>query len=125
MICHLSPTLLIYTIPLIPLKQVSLMAQQYILHLTLLKQVGNLGSFFNIKHTGKKPENPPEWMSATYKVWYCNPVQVFADLLTNQDFKDKWDPAPLHQYNSSGEHIWCNLMSGNWAWKQYVSSCHI
>jgi hypothetical protein len=45
MIRHLSPTLLIYTIPLIPSKQVSLMARRYILHLTLLKQAGNLGSF--------------------------------------------------------------------------------
>jgi hypothetical protein len=80
---------------------------------------------FEIKYTGKKPENPPEWMSATYEIWYRDPVQLFADMLANQDFKDEWDAAPLRQYNSSGERVWCNLMFGNWAWKQCARHSHI
>jgi hypothetical protein len=76
---------------------------------------------FEVQYSGVIPEaDAPEWMSATYEVWYRDPVQVFADLLGNPDFKSEWDAAPLRQYDGSGERVWCNFMSGNWAWKQCV-----
>jgi hypothetical protein len=59
-------------------------------------------------------------MRESYEVWYRDPQQVFADMLANPDFKNEWDAAPLRQYNGSGERVWRNLMSGNWAWKQCV-----
>jgi hypothetical protein len=87
-----------------------------------IKSGGRPWKSFNVKYTGAIPEvNAPDWMHASYEVWYRDPSQVFADMLDNPEFDGEWDSAPLRQYNSSGERIWQNLMSGNWAWKQCVS----
>jgi hypothetical protein len=76
---------------------------------------------FEVRYTGEIPEaDAPEWMHATYEVWYRDPTRVLADFLANPDFKDEWDPSPLREYDESGQRVWRNLMSGNWAWTQCV-----
>jgi hypothetical protein len=87
-----------------------------------IKSGGRPWKSFEVKYTGEIPEaNAPDWMHASYEVWYRDPSQVFADMLDNPEFDGEWDSAPLRQYNTSGERVWQNLMSGNWAWKQCVS----
>jgi hypothetical protein len=91
-----------------------------------VKSGGRPWTSFEVRYTGEIPEaDAPEWMHATYEVWYRDPSQVFADFLDNPDFNSEWDSAPLRQYDSSGERVWQNLMSGNWAWKQCVGLFHI
>jgi Plavaka transposase len=36
------------------------------------------------------------------------------------DFNGHWDYVPYKEFNSAGEHVWSNLMSGEWAAKQVV-----
>jgi hypothetical protein len=88
-----------------------------------IKTGGRPWTSLKVKYTGKIPKhNVPEWMLESYELWFRDPAHVFADLLANPDFDGEWDSAPLRQYDSSGDRVWKNLMSGNWAWQQCVRS---
>ena len=43
-------------------------------------------------------------------------------MLENPKFADHFDYAPVQKYDAKGDHVYENFMSGNWAWKQAVSS---
>jgi hypothetical protein len=43
-------------------------------------------------------------------------------MLENPEFRDFFDRAPLQQYDAYGDCQYENVMSGNWAWKQAVST---
>ncbi|KAM6490793.1 hypothetical protein JOM56_013756 [Amanita muscaria] len=59
----------------------------------------------------------PSWMNADYEVWFRNPKQLVETLISNPDFADEFDYAPYHEYHGNS-HRFCDLMSGDWAWKQ-------
>lgn len=42
--------------------------------------------------------------------------------LANPDFKDQVHYAPFQEFDQDGKRQWQDLMSGNWAWSQVVSS---
>lgn len=74
---------------------------------------------FQMSFDGKIPEdNPPEWMSSTFDVWYRDPRAIFWNMLDNPDFKSEFDCAPFVELDGNGKRRWQDFMSGEWAWKQ-------
>ena len=74
-----------------------------------------------VKYSGVIPEHgAPRWMMKGYDVWYRDPSAVVANLLSNPDFHGHFDYVPHHEFESTGQCQWENLMSGNWAWHHAV-----
>ena len=61
------------------------------------------------------------WKRATYEVVFCDPQILLDHQLSNPDFKNHIDYSPMLVYGENGQHVWSNLMTGNWAWNQCVS----
>ena len=72
---------------------------------------------------GLIPKNSPPWMTAEHMVWFQDPCLLFKKMLDNPDFKDSFDYAPYRQYDTHGQRHYENFMSGDWAWKQAISTC--
>lgn len=66
--------------------------------------------------------DPPPWMSRTYNVWYRCPRQLAHEMIGNPDFAGEMDYAPKRVFGSGEKREYEDFMSGNWAWKQAVSS---
>ena len=66
-------------------------------------------------------------MKAEHTVWFRDPRLLFKMMLENPDFQNSFNYAPFWQYNMHDQHHYKNFMSGNWAWKQAISthSCFI
>ena len=77
---------------------------------------------FSVTHSGAMPEEPPPWMTAEYDVWYRNPKVVLEHQLANPDFKGEIDYTAKVVINEDGHREVCDLMSGQWAFDQSVSS---
>lgn len=79
-----------------------------------------------IKHPLSNEEGPqPPWMEERQTVWYRDPLQVLQELISNPDFMDEFDYVPYHEYSTDGVHQLCNVMSGDWAWRQAVSANYL
>ena len=77
---------------------------------------------FSLKYKGELPDHQvPAWMTAEFDIWFRDPHTIVKNLLSNPDFKDEFDYAPLQEYDANGNHRFQNFMSGDWAWKQAVS----
>lgn len=77
---------------------------------------------FSLKYSGDVPEGDvPSWMTKDYDVWFRDPRALVHKILSNPDFEDEIDYAPVQEYSSDGVHRFQDFMSGNWAWKQAVS----
>jgi hypothetical protein len=76
-----------------------------------------------LSFNGVIPEDPPSWMNAGQTVWFRDPRLLFQKMLENPDFQDSFDYAPYRQYDTHGDRRYENFMSGDWAWKQAVSTC--
>ena len=64
----------------------------------------------------------PKWMEKEYEIWFRDPRLLFKNMLTNRDFHGSFDYAPFRQYDDKGNRRYEHLMSGDWAWKQAVST---
>jgi len=81
---------------------------------------------FSVTYSGAMPDcEPPSWMTAEYDVWYCDPKVVPEHQLANPNFKGEIDYAAKVVINKDGKCEVCDLMSGQWAFEQPVSSCLI
>lgn len=79
-----------------------------------------------IKHPLNEEEGPrPPWMEEQQVVWYRDPLQVLREIISNPDFMDEFDYVPYHKYSADGIHQFRNVMSGDWAWRQAVSTNHL
>lgn len=76
-----------------------------------------------LSYDGPIPENPPSWMNTGHTIWFREPRLLFKKMLENPDFQDFFDYAPYRQYDTHGQRRYENFMSGDWAWKQAVSTC--
>ena len=77
-----------------------------------------------LSFNGSIPENdPPSWMIAGHTIWFRDPRLLFKKMLENPDFQDFFDYAPYRQYDAHHQRRYENFMSGDWAWKQAVSTC--
>ncbi|KAF8874025.1 hypothetical protein BD779DRAFT_1613609 [Infundibulicybe gibba] len=74
---------------------------------------------FSITYMGPRPAGKvPPWMLAEYEVWYRDIRELIRYQLSNRQFNNQIDYAPLQEFGPDGERTWSNLMSGNWAWQQ-------
>lgn len=76
----------------------------------------------SLSYTGPRPDDAPSWMESTYELWYRDPRLLFKGMLENPEFQDFFDYVPLRRYDAHGDRQYENVMSGNWAWEQAVST---
>jgi Plavaka transposase len=78
---------------------------------------------FSIKYTGPMPDiDVPPWMLASYDIWFRDPQQVLDNQISNPDFNCEIDYAAKRVFGKDGQRRYQDLMSGQWAWDQSVSS---
>jgi hypothetical protein len=78
---------------------------------------------FSLTYDGEIPDNgAPVWMSDKYEVWYRDPRTVIRNMLDNPEFDGKFDRSPFRKFDTNGERQYQDFMSGDWAWKQAVST---
>jgi hypothetical protein len=70
-------------------------------------------------------ENAPNWKKQEYDVWYCDPEVVAHNMLANSDFAKEFDPAPYVELDTNSGRRRSDFMSGNFAWRQFVSRLHL
>jgi Plavaka transposase len=76
---------------------------------------------FSVQFNGDiPPNNPPPWMTASYEVWFHDPLWVMEGQLGNKDFGGEIDVALKWVFSKEGKHQFVDLMTGNWAWDQAV-----
>jgi hypothetical protein len=76
-------------------------------------------------HTPNSSRTPiPSWKRNEYTIWYRDPLVVIRNILSTTAFACSFDPSPYKRYNSSGDRIYKDMMSGNWAWRQAVQMYH-
>jgi hypothetical protein len=81
---------------------------------------------YKICYQGPLPAGtPPKWMTETYELCTHNSWLVLHNQLAALEFKGKTNYVPYWQFDGKGRHIWSNLMSADWAWRQAVSLRHI
>jgi hypothetical protein len=84
---------------------------------------------FSSQYNGILPDDLddiPSWMKSEYDVWFRDPQLLVHNIISNPDFKDEFDYAPLQEYSvSDGAHQFQDFMSGDWCWKQAVSVAHL
>ena len=75
---------------------------------------------FHLNYDGPpEPIRPPEWKITKYEVWFRNPREVIKGILGNSEFNGHIDYSAYREFEGSQRH-YCNMMSGDWAWKQSV-----
>ena len=76
---------------------------------------------FSVTYDGELPDgNVPPWMTASYEVWYRDPLRTMEQQIGNPDFAGEFDYSPKQIFDKDGKRQYTDLMSGNWAWKQAV-----
>jgi hypothetical protein len=85
-------------------------------------EVGNVPwQAFSVQFDGEIPaDNTPTWMTASYEVWFRDPLQVMEQQLGNKDFGAELDVAPKRVFSKEGKRQFTDLMTGDWAWAQAV-----
>lgn len=76
---------------------------------------------FRMRWKGDLPGNSdvPPWMTASYEVWFRDPLTIVRNMLGNTDFDGEMDYAPMREF-VDGERVLKDFMSGDWAWRQAV-----
>ena len=74
-----------------------------------------------LKYEGPLPRTTriPEWKTTVHEVWFRDPRQVIKNILATTDFDGHIDYAAYREF-SDNKRQYCNLMSGNWSWRQSV-----
>ena len=62
----------------------------------------------------------PQWMSLEYEFWFRDPRLIVQNMVSNPDFKNDFDTAPVQIFDDSGSREYKNFMSGDWAWEEAV-----
>ncbi|KAI0704508.1 hypothetical protein C8T65DRAFT_709094 [Cerioporus squamosus] len=71
------------------------------------------------RYQGTRPAgDAPAWMDEDYDIWFRNPRELVLRMLTNPDFKDEFDVAPIRDYTPAGHRRYRNFMSADWAWRE-------
>jgi hypothetical protein len=76
---------------------------------------------FSIQYNGDIPaDKVPTWMTASYEVWFRDPLAVMEGQIGNKDFSGELDFAPKRIFSTEGKRQFTDLMSANWVWNQAV-----
>ena len=77
--------------------------------------VTNLGdapwNHFNLNYQGGKGANPPLWQTKDFTVWFCNPLSVIHNLLSNPDFNGGFNYTLFQKCDMNNNHQYENFMS--------------
>ena len=72
------------------------------------------------KYSGPIPPNPPHWMTETYELCMQDSQILLHNQLATSEFVDMFHYKPYCQFDHANDHVWSNLMSGDWAWNEAV-----
>jgi hypothetical protein len=67
------------------------------------------------------PDDAP-WKHTEYEVWFRDPRELIRHQLANPDFANDIDYSARQVFGEQGQRVWTDLMTGNWAWDQSVST---
>ena len=67
-------------------------------------------------------DTEPNWKRQEYDVWYRDPEVVARNMLVNPDFDNEFDIAPFVELDKNGTRRRSDFMSGDFSWRQCVSS---
>lgn len=96
-------------------------------HTDLLRQIDSipLGDVpwesFSLGYDNPPPQTtrPPEWKTTKYDIWFRNPREVVKGILGNREFDGHIDYSAYQEFEDS-KRRYCDMMSGDWAWRQSV-----
>ncbi|PPQ73084.1 hypothetical protein CVT24_009448 [Panaeolus cyanescens] len=74
---------------------------------------------FSLSYSGEiAPNDTTPWKTKEFDVWYRDPHTVLQHQLANPDFSGEMDFAPKVVMDDYGTRRYCDMMSGQWAWRQ-------
>ena len=77
---------------------------------------------YNIAKDPPSNQAPAVWKTAEYNGWFCDPRKLIHNIIANWAFDGEFDYAPYQEYDYKGQHRFHDVFSGNWCWRQVVSS---
>ena len=77
---------------------------------------------YNIHKDLPSNQAPAAWKTAEYNGWFRDPHKLICNLIANRAFDGEFDYAPYQEYDYKGQHRFHDVFSGNWCWRQAVSS---
>ena len=71
---------------------------------------------FVTSYNGEIPQEGkvPSWMTAEHTVWFWDPCLLIHSMLSNPNFRDTFDMLPYQEYDTNGNHWYCNFMSASY-----------
>jgi len=73
------------------------------------------------QYNGPKPAGAvPTWMTETYELSVRNVLHVVEGQLAEEEFDGRCDYTPYKEFDSQGNRVWSNLLSGEWAYREAV-----
>jgi hypothetical protein len=86
--------------------------------------IGGAGwTTYQLLYSGPQPtETRPRWMQETYELNVRDVLSVFEEQLVSKEFDGQFEYTPYKEYDEKGSRVYCNLMSGNWAFCEAVSA---
>jgi hypothetical protein len=84
--------------------------------------VGGVGWMtYELSYNGPQPDGvPPWWMQESYELNVRDILSVFEEQMASKEFDGQFDYMPYEEYDQEGSHVYSNLMSGNWAFREAV-----
>ncbi|TFK23906.1 hypothetical protein FA15DRAFT_656387 [Coprinopsis marcescibilis] len=72
-----------------------------------------------LQYDGPIPEHdPPKWMTEPIPLCTQNAQEVVLQQLRNREFEDKFNTVPYQEFDATGDRVYSNLLSGDWAWEE-------
>lgn len=75
---------------------------------------------YKFSYVGPKPPTPPRWMEETYELNARDVLLVIEQQLETSEFHGHTAYSPYQEFDVSGNRVYSNLMSGDWAFRQAV-----
>ena len=85
-----------------------------------IKQGDNPWKAVSFCYQDPLPQNPPKWMTKKFVLVTRNIRSLLHEQIACTDFHGHWDYTPYREFDSTGNRVWSNLMSAEWAAKQAV-----
>ncbi|KAF8149101.1 hypothetical protein B0H34DRAFT_791595 [Crassisporium funariophilum] len=71
-----------------------------------------------LNYNGPLGDRPPKWVTQSYELCLRDSRRLLHNQLATTDFNNQFNPKPYRQFDSKGDRIWSNLMSGDWVWNE-------